>query len=537
MALDASQSLGAAISLQGTPTDKADKFYEMGIKADVAKAKAGKAAKADKDAAERDRLIKLWKVDPKEYNPLRTEEIKEKLANYTVKLQNYTSRGIDPSSDPEFIRQNAALNLYLQGAKDEAKAMSDDEVFLRNNPTSARRTKNLSPERFVKDSPFYMAGEGVESTKTWQDVAFEQAPKVGTVKIETPNANGSTTILQTAPELNKYYADQFIKKGLNGQDWVAAKLIQDTEAELNTNLAFKELDDKDPNKQMTLLAAATDKYVRALEAAQKKEETLTQKSSTNIYNNMGGKQPYFDPKKGGGTTKTRFGFPTEAAGAEEEISVNGETPKNSTDKESTAIASQTFGDAKLTINLPVNTRDVETGREITTKKSVPITGGSAKARWVFKDGAKIGGGKTILSDNGKKVKINPINVGGLLVPDDMLEQYKKSGLVEAKVMFEGTMDDNGVVTSFYTPASAVLKSYAYLDESGKTNKTYFEDMMSELEKKANEANATLSTKTTATPQQGGQKTIKYKVGNTIYNIPQSDEKEFLKDNPKAVKTN
>jgi hypothetical protein len=512
MALDASSSLGAAIGLAGTPTDKTDKFYEMGIKADMAKAKAdaAKAAKEDKAAAERDRLMKLWKIDPKKYLPERNEEIREKLADYTLTLQEYTRRGEDPAASPEFIKKNAELMLFLGGAEQEFEAVKSDTDFYTKNATKFKKNDNLNPERFQKGSQFYKTGDGIESTVSWTDIAAETAPKVGVSRIETPNGNGTSTVLQTVPEKNLYYAETFISKGLPGvngeppQDWVAANFIKETKDILNQNAAYRELEDKDPNKNKMLLDTLKDRYVKALEAGQKREEGITQRAQTNVNINMGGGD---DTGKAVGTGKKTF-------------SVNYKTTAGGVKTgDATSIDGATFKEAEVKATLPKDAIDMNTGERLVTVGSQKIKGGEIQLVYTYADGTESPEG-IILS-------------GNILPDQNVTEGQLKSGKVVPKLVFLGEIIQTNSqgkesVTPFYSSADAILKNFDVISTSGDKNKDYILKQYNKLKEREKEETDKLGVKPTqAQPKAQGGQTKKIKVGDVVngYRFKGGDTKD------------
>jgi hypothetical protein len=463
MALDASSSLGAAIGIQGTPTDKSMQFAQLGARQDAAAAKQ-KAAGADKDAKEVERLAKMFKVDFDGYLPKRAEEIKLKAAEFTKLMQDSKASGNQIDSDPKIIDAYNNLRVELQKAKQERIDWSNDVNKYKKDPNSFA----FDPEKMKYgslDAPdnadYYVEGMGLINKIDYVPKAQKLATEVGQVDVTRDVGGLQKRVKEYNAEETKKRADQWINGALDAElpDLTAQKFLDEKIKEFYLkpeNTIGNEVERA--AKQDEAIQYAKNEAYKYFKSFQSKidAENRDRPNVTNVTVNTGGAQA---GGKAVGTSAKSFdlGFQTNAPGYAETSKV-------------TSLDGTVFEGADLSVLIPSNAVSVDSGQRLTGNKgNKKVTGGEMQIINVFKQGTKAKDGT---------------DLSGTAVPDEYLDLQLKAGVVEPKLMFFGQIDNgkDAPTTGFFAPAESMIKNYDVLTASGKIGKQEIKDQYDRLEK-------------------------------------------------------
>ena len=483
MALDASQSLGAAIALQGTPTDKTDKFYEMGIKADAAKAKA-EANRATKDAKEIERLSKMFKIDLNGYLPGKTEKAKVRAAEFVKLMSDKKAQGVEVTSDPEVMTAYNNLTIDLANWKKEKEYYTADILTGTQKPQEFAinpKAKGWLTGEIQED---YQPGDALVNIIDYSKQAKDWATGVRTDKVgrDVGGLNKTTDVFDV--EETKKRSDSWINQAFdpvtpnpNSTKFVkeyTAAFAKTPEGQIGTDAEKAE-------KLKTFLYDEAFKYFQGFQGSsdlEKRDKGVT------VNNYQGG------PANQGGAVGTKqksfdLGFQTN-------------TPGYAATDKVTSLEGTVFEGADLSVLIPSSAISVDSGERLSGQKGTKkVTGGEMQIINVFKQGTKAKDGT---------------DLSGTAIPDKYLDIQLKAGVVEPKLMFFGQIDNgkDEPTTGFFAPAESMIKNYDVLTASGKIGKQEIKEQYDRLEAIVNQKRDEYNSKSTkkaqpkAQPTQGGQ---------------------------------
>lgn len=499
MALDASSSLGAAIGLAGTPTDKADKFYEMGIKADTVKAKA-EASKAAKEEKEVERLARMFKVDLGAYLPKTARVAQKKAAEFTKLMADKKAAGVDISSDAETVNAYNNLTMFLEQGKAEKTEFTNDVLAQKTKPNEFawdNKYNAYATGDIPDDAEFYTATKALKNIVNYEPEAKDLALSVA----KDVTGKDGRVISVYDPVYTKQRAEEWINSAFdpNAPNPKAAKFMKERAEEFSNSVESKVGTPEE--KALKLNNYLVDETFKYFQSFQPTSDVEKQQNVTNVNVNTGA-QPVSGKAVGTGPKEFELGFQTKSTG-----------PKKG---KISSIDGTVFEGADLQVLIPSNAIDVSTGAKLSGNLGTQkVIGGEMQIINVFKKGTKAKDGS---------------DLSGTPIPDEYLNMHLKNGVVEPKLMFFGQIkgDDNVPSTNFFAPAETMIKNYDVLTASGKIGKQEIKEQYDRLENIVNQKRTEYqaSSPKATTPQQGGQ-TKKIKAGDVVggYRFKGGDTKD------------